>query len=122
MKKEFPWGAKKAGTIYERLHKLTRSDCTTRNKRRAAALSGAYDELEHRIEALRLQEEVDALRPELDGVEIGEVLGIPPGPDIGRAYRFLLELRLGDGPPEVALSHDNVSLLHTVARETASAS
>jgi poly(A) polymerase len=87
-----------AGPLLERLHKLTRSDCTTRNKRRAAALSGAYDELERRIEALRQQEEVDALRPELNGDEIGAVLGIPPGPEIGRAYRFLLELRLDAGP------------------------
>lgn len=87
-----------AGPLLDRLHVLTRSDCTTRNKKRAAALSGAYDELEHRIEALRQQEEVDALRPELNGVEIGEVLGIAPGPDVGRAYRFLLELRLDAGP------------------------
>ncbi|MDQ1465135.1 MAG: poly(A) polymerase [Actinomycetota bacterium] len=87
-----------AGPLLERLHKLTRSDCTTRNKRRAAALSGAYDELENRIETLRQQEAVDALRPELDGFEIGAALGIPPGPDLGRAYRFLLELRLDEGP------------------------
>jgi poly(A) polymerase len=87
-----------AGPLLERLHKLTRSDCTTRNKKRAAALSGAYDELERRIEALRQQEEVDALRPELNGDEIGAVLGIPPGPEIGRAYRFLLEVRLDLGP------------------------
>ena len=84
--------------LLERLHKLTRSDCTTRNKRRAAALSAAYDDLEDRIEALREQEEIDALRPELDGYEIGAVLGIPPGPDVGRAYRYLLELRLDAGP------------------------
>ena len=87
-----------AGQLLERLHKLTRSDCTTRNKRRAAALSAAYDDLEERIEALREQEQIDALRPELDGYEIGAVLGIPPGPDVGRAYRYLLELRLDAGP------------------------
>ncbi|MBX6370678.1 MAG: CCA tRNA nucleotidyltransferase [Acidothermus sp.] len=87
-----------AGPLLERLHKLTRSDCTTRNKRRAAALQAAYDSLERRIEALRRQEEIDAIRPELNGHEIGEILGIPPGPDIGRAYRFLLELRLEQGP------------------------
>jgi poly(A) polymerase len=87
-----------AGPLLERLHKLTRSDCTTRNKRRAAALSAAYDDLEERIEALREQEQIDALRPELDGYEIGAVLGIPPGPDVGRAYRYLLELRLDAGP------------------------
>ena len=87
-----------AGPLLEQLHMLTRSDCTTRNKKRAAALSSAYDELEHRIDALRQQEEVDALRPELNGDEIGAVLGIPPGPEIGRAYRFLLEVRLDLGP------------------------
>ena len=65
-----------AGPLLERLHKLTRSDCTTRNKRRAAALSGAYTELENRIETLREQEAVDALRPELDGFEIGERVGV----------------------------------------------
>jgi poly(A) polymerase len=87
-----------AGPLLERLHKLTRSDCTTRNKKRAAALWAAYDSLEERIEQLRQQEEVDAIRPELNGFEIGEVLGIPPGPELGRAYRFLLELRLEQGP------------------------
>ena len=87
-----------AGPLLERLHKLTRSDCTTRNKKRAAALSGAYDSLEQRIEQLRAQEEVDAIRPELDGNEIGETLRIPPSPELGRAYRFLLELRLEQGP------------------------
>jgi len=87
-----------AGPLLDRLHKLTRSDCTTRNKRRAAALSAAYDDLEERIEALREQEQIDALRPELDGYEISAVLGIPPGPDVGRAYRYLLELRLDAGP------------------------
>ena len=66
--------------------------------KRAAALWAAYDSLEERIETLRQQEEVDALRPELDGNEIGAVLGIPPGPELGRAYRFLLELRLEQGP------------------------
>jgi poly(A) polymerase len=87
-----------AGPLLDRLHKLTRSDCTTRNKKRAAALSAAYDSLEARIEQLRQQEEVDAIRPELDGFEIADVLGLPPGPELGRAYRFLLELRLERGP------------------------
>jgi poly(A) polymerase len=87
-----------AGPLLDRLHKLTRSDCTTRNKKRAAALSGAYDDLEERIEQLREQEQLDALRPELDGFEIAEVLGIPPGPELGRAYRFLTELRIERGP------------------------
>jgi poly(A) polymerase len=87
-----------AGPLLDRLHKLTRSDCTTRNKRRAAALSSAYDDLEARIAQLRKQEELDALRPELDGFEIGAVLGIDPGPELGRAYRFLTELRIEQGP------------------------
>jgi poly(A) polymerase len=87
-----------AGPLLDRLHKLTRSDCTTRNKKKAAALQAAYDSLVQRIEALRRQEEIDAIRPELNGHEIGEILGIPPGPELGRAYRFLLELRLERGP------------------------
>jgi poly(A) polymerase len=87
-----------AGPLLDRLHKLTRSDCTTRNRRRAAALAAAYDDLEARIERLREQEELDAIRPDLDGNQVMELLGIGPGPVIGRAYRFLLELRLDEGP------------------------
>ncbi|MGW1145424.1 CCA tRNA nucleotidyltransferase [Streptomyces sp. NPDC002454] len=89
-----------AGPLLERLHKLTRSDCTTRNKRKASALSRAYDGLEHRIERLQEQEELDAIRPDLDGNEIMEILGVGPGPVIGRAYSHLLELRLENGPME----------------------
>ncbi|MEV6650114.1 CCA tRNA nucleotidyltransferase [Streptomyces sp. NPDC051219] len=87
-----------AGPLLERLHKLTRSDCTTRNKRKANALSRAYDGLEERIAQLKEQEELDAIRPDLDGNEIMEVLGVGPGPVIGKAYKFLLELRLENGP------------------------
>nr|WP_103528854.1 CCA tRNA nucleotidyltransferase [Streptomyces sp. SM12] len=87
-----------AGPLLGRLHKLTRSDCTTRNKRKAAALSRAYDGLEARIEQLQEQEELDAMRPDLDGNAIMRILGISPGPQIGRAYQFLLELRLERGP------------------------
>ncbi|GHE42340.1 CCA tRNA nucleotidyltransferase [Streptomyces longispororuber] len=89
-----------AGPLLERLHKLTRSDCTTRNKRKASALSRAYDSLEERIARLKEQEELDAIRPDLDGNEIMEVLGVGPGPVIGKAYKFLLELRLENGPME----------------------
>ncbi|WP_335934135.1 CCA tRNA nucleotidyltransferase [Streptomyces sp. PTD5-9] len=91
-----------AGPLLERLHKLTRSDCTTRNKRKAAALSRTYDGLEERIAQLQQQEELDAIRPDLDGNEIMKVLGIGPGPTVGKAYAFLLELRLEHGP----LGHD----------------
>ncbi|EDY45863.2 CCA tRNA nucleotidyltransferase [Streptomyces sp. SPB074] len=87
-----------AGPQLSRLHKLTRSDCTTRNKRKANALARAYDGLEQRIEELQEQEELDAIRPDLDGNEIMALLGITPGPAIGRAYAFLLDLRMEKGP------------------------
>ncbi len=87
-----------AGPLLPRLHKLVRSDCTTRNLRKAAALSAAYDALEERIGALRQQEELDAVRPDLDGNEIMSLLGIPPGPLVGRAYQHLLALRMEHGP------------------------
>ncbi|MFH8981391.1 CCA tRNA nucleotidyltransferase [Streptomyces varsoviensis] len=89
-----------AGPMLSRLHKLTRSDCTTRNKRKANALWRAYDGLEERIAKLQEQEELDAIRPDLDGNEIMEILGVGPGPQIGRAYKHLLELRLENGPME----------------------
>ncbi|MFE5140802.1 CCA tRNA nucleotidyltransferase [Streptomyces fagopyri] len=88
------------GPLLDRLHKLTRSDCTTRNKRKATALSRAYDGLEERIAQLQEQEELDSIRPDLDGNQIMEILGIGPGPAIGQAYKFLLELRLENGPME----------------------
>ena len=86
-----------AGPLLTRLHRLTRSDCTTRNQRKAMRLSRAYDDLEARIEALTAQEELAAVRPELDGNEIAETLGIKPGPVLGEAYTFLLAVRLDDG-------------------------
>ncbi|MGV4930265.1 CCA tRNA nucleotidyltransferase [Streptomyces sp. BHT-5-2] len=89
-----------AGPLLSRLHKLTRSDCTTRNKRKAGALSRAYDGLEERIAQLQEQEELDAIRPDLDGNAIMEILGIGPGPQIGKAYKHMLELRLEHGPLE----------------------
>lgn len=87
-----------AGPLLDRLHKLTRSDCTTRNKRRATALSRAYDGLQERIDELKEQEELDSIRPDLDGNQIMEILGVGPGPAVGKAYKHLLELRLEDGP------------------------
>ncbi|KUG52484.1 CCA tRNA nucleotidyltransferase [Serinicoccus chungangensis] len=87
-----------AGPLLGRLHKLTRSDCTTRNRRKAARLSASYDHLEERIERLREEEELNAVRPELDGHQIGAILGIPPGPQLGRAYQHLLAVRLDQGP------------------------
>ena len=87
-----------AGPLLERLHRLTRSDCTTRNRRKAERLSGAYDDLEARIAQLREQEELASIRPDLDGQQIMDVLGIGPGRDVGAAYRHLLELRMDRGP------------------------
>ncbi|HEX6470371.1 MAG TPA: CCA tRNA nucleotidyltransferase [Streptosporangiaceae bacterium] len=86
-----------AGHLLPRLHKLTRADCTTRNRRKAQALSRAYDDLERRIERLAQEEELAKIRPELDGNEIQEILGIRPGPAVGRAWKFLYELRLDRG-------------------------
>jgi poly(A) polymerase len=86
-----------AGAELERLHILTRADVTTRNRRKAARLASAYDDIEDRIATLREQEEIDAVRPELDGNRIQEVLGIRPGREVGEAYRFLLDLRLDEG-------------------------
>ncbi len=87
-----------AGDQLERLHILTRADCTTRNARKAHRLATAYEQLEFRIDELAAQEELDALRPDLDGTQIMEILGITPGPVVGEAYRFLLDLRLEEGP------------------------
>lgn len=86
-----------AGPELERLHILTRADVTTRNKRKATRLRTAYDDIENRIAALREQEELDAIRPELDGNDIQRLLGIGPGREVGEAYRFLLNLRLDEG-------------------------
>jgi len=90
-----------AGPLLERLHRLTRSDCTTRNRRKAEWLSHAYDDLERRIAELREQEELASIRPDLDGQQIMAALGVPPGPVVGEAYRFLLDLRMENGPQPV---------------------
>ena len=87
-----------AGPLLDRLHKLVRSDCTTRNRRRAAALQRSYDSLEQRVGELREREELDAIRPDLDGNEIMRLLGIGPGPQVGKAYKHLLALRMERGP------------------------
>lgn len=87
-----------AGEMLSRLHLLTRADCTTRNRRKAEALARAYDHLEERIARLDEEEELARIRPDLDGNEIMEILGIGPGPMIGKARRYLLELRIERGP------------------------
>jgi poly(A) polymerase len=92
-----------AGPELARLHVLTRADCTTRNRRKADRLRRTYDELEERIERLAEQEELESIRPDLDGNQIMSVLGIGPGREVGEAYRFLLELRMEHGPQDPAV-------------------
>ena len=87
-----------AGDQLERLHILTRADCTTRNQRKANRLRTAYEQLEWRIDELAEAEELDAMRPDLDGTQIMEILGVAPGPVVGQAYKFLLEKRIDEGP------------------------
>lgn len=87
-----------AGDQLERLHILTRADVTTRNRRKADRLGFAYDDLEERIAQLAEEEEIAAVRPELDGQQIMAALGVRPGPVVGEAYKFLLDLRLDEGP------------------------
>jgi poly(A) polymerase len=91
-----------AGPLLPRLHKLVRADCTTRNKRRAARLQANYDDLENRIAELAAKEDLQRVRPDLDGNEIMRILDIPAGPQVGEAWRYLKELRLDRGP----LDHD----------------
>ncbi len=87
-----------AGPLLERLNELTRCDCTTRNAAKARALGRRMDELEERIAELRQREALDALRPDLDGRQVMEQLGLAPGPLVGDALQFLMELRLDEGP------------------------
>jgi poly(A) polymerase len=87
-----------AGPLLDQLNVLTRCDCTTRNEAKAKALGRRMDELEARIAELRSQEELDAIRPDLDGDQIMEQLGLRPGREVGRALAFLLELRMEEGP------------------------
>ncbi|CAN2245752.1 PcnB tRNA nucleotidyltransferase/poly(A) polymerase [actinobacterium SCGC AAA044-D11] len=86
------------------LHVLTRADCTTRNQRKAESLARTYDSLEERILKLMAEEELEKIRPDLDGIEIMEILGISPSPVVGQAYQYLLDLRMERGPlgPEIA--------------------
>jgi poly(A) polymerase len=97
-----------AGPLLDRLHKLTRSDSTTRNKRKAELLRKAYDDLEDRIARLREQEELEAIRPDLDGNDIMRVLGVAPGPVVGRAWQHLKELRLDRGPLDRAEAEEEL--------------
>lgn len=87
-----------AGDLLQHLHRLTRADVTTRNRRKARTLARAYDDLEARIDALAEQEEIGRIRPDLDGNRIMEILDLAPGREVGEAYKHLLELRMEHGP------------------------
>ncbi len=87
-----------AGPLLDLLNELTRCDCTTRNASKARALARRMDELEARITELRAEEELDALRPDLDGNQVMELLDLKPGRAVGDALTFLMELRLDEGP------------------------
>ena len=106
-----------AGEELERLHMLTRADCTTRNRAKATRLRRAYEELEWRIDELSAQEQLDQIRPDLDGTEIMQILGIGPGPQVGKAYKFLLEHRMENGPVD---KEEASRLLRDWAASTAS--
>ena len=99
-----------AGPLLDDLNHLTRCDCTTRNQKKAAALSRRMDELEARIAELREQEELASIRPPLDGRQVMEFLGVPPGPVVGRALAFLLEERLEHGPISEAEAHEKLTV------------
>jgi poly(A) polymerase len=104
-----------AGDLLPRLHTLVRADCTTRNPHRRATLQRTYDELEHRIDALAVEEDLARVRPDLDGNAIMDVLGIAPGPEVGRAWQYLKDLRLEHGPMDRDAAE--IALLNWAARE-----
>ena len=103
-----------AGPLLEPLNHLVRQDCTTRNKAKARALNRRIDELEERIARLREQEELDRIRPPLDGRQVMAFLGIEPGPLVGGALDHLLEIRLDEGPLDEAEAYERLA---TWARE-----
>jgi poly(A) polymerase len=86
-----------AGDLLAELNVLTRCDCTTRNEKKAAVLARRMDELEERIAHLAEREELAALRPEIDGSRVMEILGVPAGPVVGAALEFLMEIRMEEG-------------------------
>jgi poly(A) polymerase len=104
-----------AGDLLPRLHKLVRADCTTRNPRRRQTLQRSYDDLERRIATIAEAEDLARVRPDLDGNAIMTLLGVPPGPLVGKAWKFLKELRLEQGP--LPRDQAEAALLEWAARE-----
>ena len=91
---------KDSGHLYERLNRLTRADATTQNKRKSLMFEHAMDEMEERVKVLKEKEDFDAIRPDLDGNEIMQLLSLQPGPAVGAAYKHMLDYRLDNGPVE----------------------
>jgi poly(A) polymerase len=106
-----------AGDQLERLHRLTRADCTTRNRRKADRLSFAYDDLEQRIAVLREREELASIRPDLNGTEIMRILELGPGPLVGKAYAHMLAIRMDRGPLSPEDAHDELLAWWTATQE-----
>jgi poly(A) polymerase len=104
-----------AGPLLSRLHALTRADCTTRNKAKAERLARAYDSLEQRIGELAEREELEKIRPDLNGDQVMQILGIKPGPLVGQALEYLMDLRLEHGP--LGTERATQELLGWAARE-----
>jgi poly(A) polymerase len=98
-----------AGPLLDDLNELTRSDCTTRNAKKAAELARRMDELQARIAALAEQEELERIKPPLNGDQIMAFLGVPPGPVVGEARNFLLELRLDEGPITEEVAYERLA-------------
>jgi poly(A) polymerase len=98
-----------AGPLLDDLNHLQRCDCTTRNKRKAAALGRRIDDLEARITELRAKEELDSIRPPLDGRQVMDFLGIEPGRVVGEALEFLLDLRLDEGPIDEQAAYERLA-------------
>ncbi|MDV6010994.1 CCA tRNA nucleotidyltransferase [Haloechinothrix sp. LS1_15] len=103
-----------AGHLLTRLHKLVRADCTTRNKRKAASLQRNYDDLEERIARIKAEEDLAKVRPDLDGNEIMAILGLEPGPLVGKAWQHLKNVRLDRGPLD---REEAIAELHRWAEE-----
>ena len=107
---------KDAGHLYERLNRLTRADATTQNRRKAMVFASAMDEMEQRVRDLKEKEDFDAIRPDLDGNEIMDLLGLEPGPMVGRAYKHMLEYRLDNGPVDHDTAVEELQVGHLIRR------
>jgi poly(A) polymerase len=86
-----------SGPLYSRLNRLTRADATTQNKRKSLMFDHAMDEMEARVTELKKKEDLESIRPDINGSQIMELLGVQPGPIVGKAYTHMLEYRMENG-------------------------